>query len=170
MTEPFLGEVRLLGFNFPPVGWATCDGQIMSIAQNTALFSLLGTTYGGDGVTTFALPDLRGRYPMHQGSGPGLTPRTMGETAGVEAVALLPGNSPPHSHTVAASTSATTKNPTNALPAVTGAGSSYGTVGNAQMSPAMVAGGGSSVPHQNMPPYLVLNWCIAVQGIFPSRP
>jgi microcystin-dependent protein len=169
MTEPFLGELRLLPYNFAPQGWATCDGQIMSIAQNTALFSLLGTTYGGNGQTTFALPDLRGRVPIHAGQGPGLTNYTLGEVAGTENVTLTPGQLPPHGHTVSASGSATTKNPTNALPAVTGAGSSYGTTPDVQMNPGMVAGGGSGQPHTNIQPYLVLQWCIALQGIFPSR-
>jgi microcystin-dependent protein len=169
MTEPFLGEVRLFGFTFAPLGWATCDGQIMSIAQNTALFSLLGTTYGGNGQTTFALPDLRGRVPVHMGQGPGLSSYVEGQVGGTENVTLLANQLPPHGHTVAGASAATTKNPTNAVPAFTGSGASYGTSPDLQMSPAMISGGGSSLPHENLQPYLVLNWCIALQGIYPSR-
>lgn len=168
--DPYIGEIRCFGFTFAPQGWAQCNGQLLSIAQNTALFSLLGTTYGGDGRTTFALPDLRGRTAVGSGQGPGQTNRTQGEVGGTETVALTAATLPPHSHTVAASSSATTKNPSGSLPAVTGAGSSYGTTSDLGMGAAMIGGGGSGQPHANMQPYLVLNWCIALVGIFPSRP
>lgn len=168
--DPFIGEIRSFGFNFAPVGWALCNGQLLSISQNTALFSLLGTMYGGNGQTTFGLPDLRGRVSLGFGQGPGLSMRTQGEVGGSETVTLTQATLPPHSHTVAASSTATTKNPSGSLPSVTGAGSSYGTTADLVMSPSMIGGGGSGQPHDNMAPYLVLNWCIATQGIFPSRP
>ncbi|GAA1980103.1 phage tail protein [Microbacterium pumilum] len=167
--DPFIGEIRCFGFTFAPQGWALCNGQLQSIQQNTALFSLLGTTYGGDGVTTFALPDLRGRVPLAFGQGPGLANYAQGELAGTETVTLTAATLPPHSHTVAASSSATTKNPSDALPALTAGGSSYGTTADLAMSAAMIGGGGSGQPHANMQPYLVLNWCIALTGIYPSR-
>ena len=168
--DPFIGELRCFGFNFAPRGWALCNGQLLSISQNTALFSLLGTMYGGDGRTTFGLPDLRGRVSLAFGQGPGLTNRAQGEQGGTESVVLTAATVPPHTHTVAASSTATTKNPSGALPSVTGAGASYGTTSDLVMSSAMIGGGGSGQPHDNMQPYVVLNWCIAVEGIFPSRP
>jgi microcystin-dependent protein len=173
MAEAFLGELRLFGFNFNPRGWAKCDGQILSISQNTALFALLGTTYGGNGQTTFALPDLRGRANLHQGQGQGLTPRTMGEVSGTENVTLVSTQMPAHNHpaSVVAASTATSKNPNNALPAFTAAGTSYGTAADLTMASNMVNVGvaGGSQPHPNMQPYLVLNWCICLEGIFPSR-
>ncbi|TDN93245.1 tail fiber protein [Microbacterium sp. BK668] len=168
--DPFIGELRCFGFNFAPRGWALCNGQLLSISQNTALFSLLGTTYGGNGTTTFGLPDLRGRVSLAFGQGPGLSNRTQGEQAGTETVTLTAATIPAHGHTVAASSAATSKNPSGAFPAVTGAGSSYGTTGDLTMNAAMIGGGGSGQPHDNMPPYVVLNWCIALEGVFPSRP
>lgn len=167
--DPFVGEIRLFGFNFAPRGWAFCDGSLLAIAQNTALFSLLGTMYGGDGRTTFGLPDLRGRVPLGFGQGPGLTARTQGESAGSETVTLTPPQLPPHGHTVAAASTATTKNPAGAVPAFTAGGTSYGAAPDLSMSPAMIGGGGTSQPHPNMQPYLALNWCIALTGIFPPR-
>ena len=167
--EPFVGELRLFGFDWAPRQWARCDGQLMTISSNTALFSLLGTTYGGDGRNTFALPDLRGRLPMGHGAGPGLSQYAPGQIGGQEQVTLQPQQLPPHNHDVSAASSATGKNPSNALPAVTSAGSSYGTVPDLSMSPTMVHGGGNGQPHENRQPYLVLNWCIALEGIYPSR-
>jgi microcystin-dependent protein len=173
MAEAFIGELRLMGFNFAPRGWARCDGQLLSIAQNTALFSLLGTTYGGNGQTTFALPDLRSRVPIHQGQGPGLSNYAMGQAAGVEQVSLTTNEMPAHVHqaSVAAASAATTKNPNNALPAFTAAGTSYGTAADLTMAANMVNVGvsGGSQPHSNIQPYLTLNWCICMEGIFPSR-
>jgi microcystin-dependent protein len=167
--EFYIGTLHLFGFNFAPRGWAKCDGQILSIAQNTALFSLLGTTYGGNGQTTFALPDLRGRVPLHHGQGPGLASRTMGEVGGVENVSLLPTQMPAHSHSVNASSSdGTRKNPSGALPAGT-PGSTYDTTADVVMAANMVGVAGGGQPHQNLQPYLVLNWCICLEGVFPSR-
>ena len=166
MSEPFIGEIRAFGFNFPPRGWARCDGQLLSIAQNTALFSLLGTTYSGNGQTTFALPDLRGRVPIHQGQGPGLSNRTQGEVAGEEVHTLGVNEMPLHTHAQPASgAEQDTNRPGNAVPAKGGvyAASGDGSV----MDPTTPAG--ASQPHNNMQPYLVLNYCIALQGIFPSR-
>lgn len=167
--DPFLGEIRCFGFTFAPRGWALCQGQLLSIASNTALFSLLGTMYGGDGRTTFGLPDLRGRVPTGFGQGPGLSDRVQGELAGEEQVGLTQVQLPAHNHTVAAASAATSKNPSGAVPALTAAGSSYGTVADLGMSPTMVGGGGGNQLHDNMAPYLVLNWCIAIEGIYPPR-
>ncbi|MBI5547126.1 MAG: phage tail protein [Deltaproteobacteria bacterium] len=165
MTEPFIGQIILVGFNFAPRSYAFCSGQIMSIAQNTALFSLLGTTYGGDGRTTFALPDLRGRVPIHQGQGPGLANRTMGEMAGSESVTLLTSQLPSHNHAMTGSSApALADSPAGAAPAVGGA---YGLPADTAMAATQPSGSGSPVP--SMPPYLVLNYCIAIAGIFPSR-
>src|SRR4029450_8443462 len=125
--EPFLGQIQLFGFGWAPVGWALCNGQLLSISSNTALFSLLGTTYGGNGQTTFALPDLRGRVPVGQGQGPGLSNVDLGEQAGVESVSLNGNQNGQHNHPVSASATASSKSPSNAVPAFTGAGSSYGT-------------------------------------------
>ncbi len=167
--DPFVGELRLFGFNFAPRGWALCQGQLLPIAQNTALFSLLGTTYGGNGQTTFALPDLRGRAPIGFGQGPGLSDRVQGQWVGAEQVTLVGAQLPPHNHTVGASSAATGKSPAGSYPAFTTGASSYGGTADLQMSPTMVGGGGGSQPHGNMSPALVLNWCIALEGIFPSR-
>lgn len=167
--DPFLGELRLFGFNFAPLGWAQCQGQLLAIPSNSALFALLGTQYGGDGRTTFALPDLRGRVALGAGQGAGLSPYPQGQMGGQEQVTLQPAQLPPHNHSVAASSSATGKNPSNAFPAVTPDGVSYGTAADISMSPTMVGGGGGSQSHENRQPYIALNWCIALQGIFPPR-
>ena len=158
MTEPFIGEIRNFGFNFAPRGWALCQGQLLPINQNTALFSLLGTMYGGDGRITFALPDLRGRTPIGFGQGPGLSDRTQGEAAGEEAVTLTDSDLPAHTHSVIAASVATTKNPAGAVPGFTARGHSYGTTADVVMSPTMVGQSGGGTPHDNMPPYLVTNW------------
>ena len=168
MAEPFIGQIQSFGFNFAPRNWAMCNGQLLSIAQNTALFSLLGTTYGGNGQTTFALPDLRGRTSLHQGQGPGLTNRTIGEVSGSETVTLIITEMPMHNHLVNAS--AGTK--LNAIPASNNLGGAtiYTNAAlDSVMDPVMITPTGGSQPHQNMQPYLVINWCIALQGIFPSR-
>ncbi|GAA3627859.1 phage tail protein [Microlunatus ginsengisoli] len=167
--DPFIGELRLFGFNFAPRGWALCQGQLMSISQNTALFSLLGTIYGGNGQTTFALPDLRGRTALSFGQGSGLSNYDQGQVGGTEQVTLIANQLPPHNHTVAASSAATGKNPANSFPAYNADSSNYGSSADLTMNPAMVGGGGSSQPVAIAPPYLVLNWCIALEGIFPSR-
>jgi len=174
MSEPFIGEIRIFGGNFPPRGWALCNGQLLSISQNTALFSLLGTFYGGNGQSTFALPDLRGRVPVHQGGG-----YDLGEVAGAETVALNQNQIPAHSHTVAAST---------ATPPAAGTGVTLtdsqlyvpGQLGkprlytadapNVAMSPQAVAIAGGGLPHNNMAPYLAITYIIALEGIYPQRP
>jgi microcystin-dependent protein len=169
-AEPFLGEICLYPYNFAPRGWAFCSGQILPIAQNTALFSLLGTTYGGNGQTTFALPDLRGRCAISSGQGPGLSSYSLGEVNGVENVTLLGTQIPIHSHTVAAvDDDATVGIPTGALMANIGAKGYSKGAANTQMSPTMIGGGGGNQPHENRQPLLVLNYCIALEGIFPSR-
>lgn len=167
MSNPFLGEIRIFGFNFAPRGWAFCSGQLLPIAQNTALFSLLGTTYGGNGQTNFALPDLRGRVPLSMGQGPGLSNYTEGEVAGSETVTLIATQMPTHSHIVNANNgAATTTRPSNSYPAPSGfSATSDGTTEN----PGVIASAGGSQPHENRQPYLALNFCIAMEGIFPSR-
>jgi microcystin-dependent protein len=175
--EPYIGEIKMFAGNFNPRGWALCNGQLMSIAQNAALFSILGTTYGGDGVQTFALPDYRGRTPMHWGSGGGLTPRVLGEFAGEENVTLLNSNMPMHNHIINASTAqGTVGPPTNGILATSVYNDSGGnpfnfvtTAANTTLAPTAVGMAGSSIPHDNMPPYLVVTFIIALVGIFPSR-
>ncbi len=171
MSEPYLGEIRIFGFNFPPQGWASCNGQTLPISQNTALFSLLGTTYGGDGVTTFALPDLQSRVAIHQGQGAGLSAYSAGQAGGAESVTLLPGQMPVHTHPVHASNSpAGAHGPQGRTLARAGtdiyaAAPDTSTVMNA----GMLGDAGDNDPHPNIQPYLVLNFCIALQGIFPAR-
>jgi microcystin-dependent protein len=176
--EPFLGQITLFPFNFAPNGWAFCQGQLLPISQNTALFSLLGTFYGGNGVSNFALPDLRGRVPIGQGQGPGLSNYAIGSVQGVETVTLLASQSPPHSHPFQAfAVQATTNAPSGALPAQghsTGRGApavnTYAPLQTAvPLASAQVNPAGNSQPHNNLQPYLTLNWCIALQGIYPSR-
>ncbi|MBB1652942.1 MULTISPECIES: phage tail protein [Delftia] len=172
MSDPFVAEIRLGGFNFAPKGWAFCDGQLMPLSQNTALFSLLGTTYGGDGKSNFSLPDLRGRMPMHPGQGPGLSLHDLGETGGTETVTLLESEIPRHTHQALAASPA---DPAAASPAGATLGAAptrpYIAPGSStsavSMAPAQPAGG--SLPHNNLPPFLVMNFIIALQGVFPSR-
>ena len=168
MTEPFIGMLMLVGFNFAPRGWALCNGQILSIAKNTALFSLLGTQYGGNGQTTFALPDLRGRVPIHQGQGPGLSAYTIGQTAGQETHTLTITEMPMHNHLLSSTNAAaTTSRPNGAVPA---AGGSYSTtLDGGTMNAQAVGLSGGSQPHNILQPYLTLNWVIALEGIYPSR-
>jgi microcystin-dependent protein len=166
MAEPFLGQLMTVPYNFAPAGWAMCNGQLLSIQQNTALFSLIGTYYGGNGTTNFALPDLRGRIALHQGQGPGLSPYSVGEQVGVENVTLLVQQIPQHTHPIGAASGLKTTN--RATGAVNARGGTYGTApGDATMAPTQVAGG--SQPHNNVQPLLVVTWVIALQGIFPSR-
>lgn len=171
--EPFIGQIILAGFNFAPRGYALCQGQLLSIAQNSALFSLLGTTYGGDGITTFALPDLRGRVPMGFGNGPGLTPRVLGEESGTETVTLLVSEIPAHNHLLLANSApGDTGAPAGAVLANSGATDrEYLSTGapNEPMSVQAIGMTGGTLPHNNMQPYLVLNYSIALEGIFPSR-
>lgn len=170
--DPFLGEIRMLGFNFAPRGWMLCTGQILPISQNTALFSLLGTTYGGDGVTTFALPNLMGKNPVGYGPGPGLTPYALGETDGSATVTLQPSQLPAHTHALAGvAATGNRDNPAAGRLAQSSIRSDlYGATANATMAANAVApSGGGNQGHNNMPPYLAVNFCIAVGGIFPAR-
>jgi microcystin-dependent protein len=176
--EPFLGQITLFPFNFAPKGWAFCQGQLLPISQNTALFSLLGTYYGGNGTTTFGLPDLRGRVPIGQGQGPGLSDYDIGGVQGVETVTLLATQSPSHSHPFQAfAVQATTNAPSGALPAQghsTGRGApAVNTYAPPQTAVPLASGqvnpAGNGQPHNNLQPYLTLNWCIAMQGIYPPR-
>lgn len=167
--EPFIGTIQYFGFNFAPRGWAVCDGQQLPIQQYQILFALIGTSYGGDGVTTFGLPDLRGRVSVGQGTGPGLSRRTIGERGGAEAVTLTNAQLPAHNHGIAAAGTASSKAPNGNLPAVSAGGVSYGPNAATSMSTSMVQPVGGNQPHDNMQPYLVGNWCIALEGIFPSR-
>jgi microcystin-dependent protein len=173
MADPFVAEIRIYGFNFAPRGWAFCNGQIMPISQNTALFSLLGTTYGGDGKSTFALPNVQGRSPMHPGQGPGLSLHDLGEEGGVEAVNLLTSEMPQHNHalqTYNAVGEDRIPGPTEALARSTG-GNLYAAPGVVvQMAQQALPVNGGSLPHNNLQPYLTLNFCIALQGVFPPRP
>ena len=172
--DPFVAEIRIFPFNFAPKGWAFCDGQLMPISQNTALFALLGTTYGGDGKSTFALPNLQGEAAMHPGQGQGLSQRFLGEIGGSETVTLLVSEIPVHTHTMnALSLVASTALPSNEVAlARSGNGSAYrdASAGVVTMSPQAVTPAGGSLPHNNMMPYLTLNFCIALQGVFPPRP
>ena len=170
MDEPFVGEIILAGFNFPPVGWAVCDGRILRIEDYNALFSLIGNTYGGDGQTTFALPDLRGRVPVCIGAGPGMPPVSLAEKAGQETVPLAVGHLAAHTHSVAAGTTAGTESPVGA---VYGGGAAVFAAPDASpvsMNPGMVQPAGGSQPHENRMPYLALNYLIALEGIYPERP
>ena len=170
MTQPFLGEIRMFGCNFAPHRWAMCDGQVMSIVQNTALFALLGTYYGGNGQTTFALPNLQSRSPMHQGQGPGLTLRTLGENGGSETVALTVQQLPGHTHALNAQGSRGDRaNATNSSLAQ-GAQSIYASGSpSTTLSPQSTTPAGGASGHNNMQPYAVINFCIALQGVFPAR-
>jgi microcystin-dependent protein len=173
MSQPFLSEIRIFAGNFAPRGNAFCAGQIMSIAQNTALFSLLGTNYGGNGQTTFALPDLRSRVPMHWGSGAGLTPHVIGEQSGSESVTLLQTEIPQHTHNVAASSGVATVSEAASdvvlARSADGATAYVASAPNTPLSPLTVGITGSGQPHNNLMPYLAINYIIALQGIFPSR-
>jgi microcystin-dependent protein len=174
MANPFLGEIRVFPFNFSPVGWALCNGQILPIAQNTALFSLLGTTFGGNGTTNFALPNLQGSIPLAYGQGPGLSNYAIGQVGGSPTVALASNQMPAHTHPVVCTTTAgNTPSPANAAFAAVAPGKppAYGPAGSGtvNMSPIAAAMTGNNQPHNNMPPYVTLNFCIALQGIYPSR-
>ncbi len=171
MSEPFVGEVRMYAGTFAPPGWAFCDGQLLAVTQNDALFSLIGTIYGGDGETTFGLPDLRGRVPIHAGEGPGLSPRRLGAKGGAENVSLTVNQLPPHDHgpVSANSGTGTSNSPTNKLPA-----SSPSTqiwiedVASTNLSSDALANTGGSRSHTNMMPFLCVNYIIAMFGIYPS--
>ncbi|MBZ9757774.1 tail fiber protein [Mesorhizobium sp. ESP6-5] len=173
MADPFVAEIRIFPFNFAPKGWAWCDGQLLPLSQNTALFSLLGTTYGGNGKSNFALPDLQGRSPVHPGQGPGLSLHDLGETGGSETVQLLQSEMPMHNHTVMAAPSLVAGDSNIA------AGNAFAksSQGNVYIAPAALvplsdqalAPAGGDQPHNNMQPYLTCYFCIALQGVFPPR-
>ena len=174
MSDPFVAEIRMFAGNFAPTGWAQCDGQLLPISQNTALFSLLGTYYGGDGKSTFALPDLQGAAPMQQGQGAGLSERFLGEASGSSSVTLLVSETPLHAHSLLASTLDPADNrvpaPNMSL-AIPPSGVAYSNAASplVQMSFRELAPSGGDLPHNNMPPYLTVNFIIAMQGVFPPR-
>ena len=179
MTDPFIGEIRPVGFNFAPQGWAMCNGQLLPISQNTALFSILGTFYGGDGRATFALPDLQARIPLHPDNGAGgsgLGPVYLGENLGQAAVTLTPSEMPSHVHApMGVDAAGTTDSPANATWARPHTGRAedpvYATSGSTQpMAPSALGSAGGDQPHNNLPPYLVINFIIALEGIYPPRP
>jgi microcystin-dependent protein len=176
--DQFLGEIRMTGFNFAPNGWALCNGQTLSISENSALFALLGTFYGGNGVSTFNLPDLQGRVPIHQGNGPGLSPYVIGENGGTENVTLLSNQMPAHNHLVGVNNqNGGNADPTNAIlavgntggrsPAATDDYTTSAATGNLAANAVSIAGGNQ--PHSNLQPFLTVNFIIALTGIFPSR-
>jgi microcystin-dependent protein len=173
MSDPFVGEIKMFAFNFAPTGWALCNGQSLPISQNAALFSLLGTTFGGNGTSTFNLPDLQSRVPVHQGQGSGLSPYVMGQATGAETVALISSQMPAHTHSVTCGTAGGNQaSPAGGVPAVESTGTSldYTSVTpNSTMSAAMIGTAGSGLAHPNIQPVLCVNFCIALQGIFPSR-
>ncbi|GAA0717410.1 phage tail protein [Dokdonella soli] len=170
MANPFLAEIRLLPFNFPPKGWAFCAGQIYPISQNTALFSLLGTTYGGNGTSNFALPNLQGCAAMHPGQGLGLSLHNLGETGGSETVTLLQSEMPAHTHTVSAQDGdGAVADPTNNFIGNSAGLAFLNGLANTSTHPMSTSVAGGNQPHNNMMPYLTLNYCIAMQGVYPSR-
>lgn len=172
MADPFVAEIRMVPFNFAPRGWAFCDGQLLPLSQNTALFSLLGTTYGGDGISNFALPNLQGKAAMHPGQGPGLSLHDLGETGGAETVSLQESEMPQHSHSIkAVAAPGTVLSPAGASFArAPGTASLYGAASgiSGNMSEGTLGAVGGN-PHNNMQPYLTMNFIIALQGVFPPR-
>ena len=179
--DPFVGEIRLFGFNFAPIGWAQCNGQLLSISQNAALFSLLGTNFGGNGTSNFALPNLQGFVPIDQGAGPNLTPFSVGETGGTTTITLNINEMPRHTHAITAlPINATAETPVAGSRLSQGHGGSRGTsypvrtyttnAPGTTLSPSAVGVAGGSLPHENMQPSLVMNWCVAMAGVFPARP
>lgn len=174
MADPFVAEIRIFPFNFAPRGWAWCDGQLLPLSQNTALFSLLGTTYGGNGKSNFALPDLQGRAPMQPGQGPGLSLHDLGETGGSETVSLLESEIPSHSHVLRANTDFAdlqTPSPARSMARSQNA-SAYQSTTNSNivnLSGNALAPAGGDAPHNNMQPYLTFYFCIALQGVYPPR-
>jgi hypothetical protein len=173
MATPFIGQITIFAGNFAPRNWAFCNGQLLAIAQNTALFSILGTTYGGNGTTTFALPDLRGRVPIHFGQGSGLSNYVLGQFGGAENTTLLATQIPAHTHGVnAVASGGNQASPAGGLPAIESTGTSldYSSAAtNATMNAGMIGTAGGNQPHTNIQPYLTLNYIIALAGIFPSR-
>jgi microcystin-dependent protein len=175
MSQPFVGEIRMFGFNFVPQGWQACDASLLSISDNSALFALIGTTYGGDGQNTFAVPDLRGRVPIHQGQGPGLSNYVIGQVAGNETITVTPQQMPAHTHAVIATTAlASTGTPGSAvIPGAVTNDTTYVTditgLTGIPTAPATVTAAGGSQPHENTMPTLTVGYCIALDGIFPSQ-
>ena len=178
MSQPFLAQITMFAGLFAPRGWAFCNGQLLAISQNTAVFALVGTTYGGDGRTSYGLPDLRGRFPMHAGQGspgPGLSSRPLGQRGGVEAVTLNATQMPSHTHTssqVASTNVGNTKSPAGAIPAISNDGENNYTTDTSSptsMASNPIGNAGGNLPHENMPPFLAINFIIALQGVFPSR-
>ena len=173
MADPFVSEIRIFPFNFAPRGWAWCDGQLMPLSQNTALFSLLGTTFGGNGKSNFALPDLQGRAPMHPGQGPGLSMHDLGETGGSETVTLLQSEIPAHSHAwtgaKAVNQEGNSASPAAHAWAVSSVEKNYAGTADTQLGALCLAPAGGNAPHNNLQPYLTLYFCIALQGVFPPR-
>lgn len=172
MSDPFVGEIRIFASNFAPTGWAECNGQLMPISQNTALFSLLGTQYGGNGKSNFALPDLQGRAPLQHGQGPGLSERVIGEAGGARAVSLLTNEIPAHAHQLmhtGASANTATPGPAVGFARTSSAQMYAAGDSGVQAAPTALHPTGSGVPHNNMQPYLTLMFCIALHGVFPAR-
>jgi microcystin-dependent protein len=171
--DPFVAEIRIFPFNFAPKGWALCDGQLMPLSQNTALFSLLGTTYGGDGKSNFALPNMQGNAPMHPGQGPGLSVHDLGETGGSETVTLLQSEIPAHTHSMMASTQDGVDSHPQANLVAQDIGIGQYVANNVgpfvTLNPSALTLAGGDQPHNNMMPYLTLNFCIALQGVYPPR-
>jgi microcystin-dependent protein len=169
MSQPYIGEIRMVGFNFAPVDWAFCDGSLIPISQNETLFTLIGTTYGGDGVTTFALPNLQSRIPFHQGNNAGNS-LVLGQISGSETVTVLPTQMPGHTHTLMASSSAGTQpSPTSGLWAKSGLGEYSTEAPTKSMAASTTLPAGGSQPHNNLPPFLVINFIISLFGIYPSQ-
>lgn len=169
MAQPYVGEIRMFGGNFAIAGWAFCDGSLLPISENTTLFQLIGTTYGGDGQSTFALPDLRGRVPVHQGTGPGLSSYVLAQTGGVESVTLTQNQMPTHAHTPMASNTGASDNPANNFWANSTTGKPYSAAPPAvQMNAGTITATGGSQPHDNMIPFLCVSYIISLFGIFPS--
>jgi microcystin-dependent protein len=170
MSEPFVGEIRMFAGNFAPRGWAYCDGQLLAVSQNDALFSLLGTIYGGDGRTTFGLPDLRGRIPVHAGSGPGLSPRRLGAKLGTESETLTVNQLPSHGHPLQATTTAATQRQPLGNALATSTGQVYTELLDPQaMSPSSIGAVGGGGSHSNLMPFLCVHFIVALVGIYPSR-
>lgn len=173
MADPFVAEIRIFPFNFAPRGWAWCDGQLLPLSQNTALFSLLGTTYGGNGKSNFALPDLQGRAPMHPGQGPGLSLHDLGETGGSETVSLLESEIPSHSHALrAVNDDADLQIPAQGVGVAKSSNANFynqSATNLAMMAAETLAPAGGDQPHNNLQPYLTFYFCIALQGVFPPR-
>ena len=170
--DPFVAEIRIFPFNFPPKGWAFCDGQLLPLSQNTALFSLLGTTYGGDGKSNFALPNMQGNVPMHPGQGPGLSLHDLGETGGSESVTLLESEIPSHSHQMRAATDPADLQDPSSARVLTRSAPGFAYIAgnpNTTLADQAIAPAGGDQPHNNMQPYLTLNFCIALQGVYPPR-